>query len=169
LLEYAEEIHMPKPQCTWLIALLLFAACSPRPQALSRAHAAAIVDSVKATLAAFGERLDAADPDSLIRFYLDDPRFVWAADGQIATHSVAEVRAQFRSMAPFPRWHIDYRQPLIVPLAPGVAEVATEYTMTLRDSGGKDVTFGGANTMLWVASPAGWKILGGHSSSAPRR
>ena len=155
-----------------LASLVVMGGCAaPASQPLTAAHASAIVDSVRATLAAFADRLNAADRDSLLRFYRDDPRFVWAADGRVATHSVAEIGAQLKALSGFPRWHIEYIKPTIVPLAPGVAEVATEYTMTLADSAGKAISFAGANTMVWVASAGGWKILGGHSSSpgAPAR
>ena len=137
----------------------------PALHTMSAARSTAIVDSVKATLAALTDRLNAADRDSALRFYLDDPRFVWAADGRVAAHSVAQVRAQFQALAGFPRWHIEYVNPTVIPLAPGLAEVATEYAMTLTDSTGTAVSFAGANTMLWITTPGGWKILGGHSSS----
>jgi len=157
---------------TLLAPLLMIGGCAaPSSSPMTAAHASAIVDSVRATLAAFADRLNAADRDSLLKFYRDDPRFVWAADGRVATHSVAEIGAQLKALSGFPHWHIEYVKPMIVPLAPGVAEVATEYTMTLADSAGKAISFVGANTMVWVASPGGWKILGGHSSSpgAPAR
>jgi ketosteroid isomerase-like protein len=149
---------------------LLLAGCAPRTQAaLSAGHAGAITDSIRNTLVAYTERLNQADRDSLIRFYADDPRFSWAADGQVATHSVAQVRAEFDALAGFKRWHVEYKDPAIVPLAPGLASVATEYHMSLADSTGKGVAFSGALTMLWINTPAGWKILGGHSSSPPRQ
>lgn len=163
---------MTRPRGGLLAPLLAMVGCAaPASRPMTEAHAAAIVDSVRATLAAFADRLNAADRDSLVRFYRDDPRFLWAADGRVATHSVAEIGAQLKALSAFPRWHIEYVKPVVVPLAPGVAEVATEYTMTLADSSGKLLSFAGANTMVWVASPGGWKILGGHSSSpgAPAR
>ena len=148
---------------------LFLAACSPQASTVLPAdRAKAIGDSVRGTLDAYAGRLNAADRDSLIRFYADDPRFSWAADGQVATHSVAQVRAQFDALAGFKRWHVEYQNPAIVPLAPGLASLATEYRMSLGDSTGKGVAFTGALTMLWTHTPAGWKILGGHSSSPPR-
>jgi ketosteroid isomerase-like protein len=149
---------------------LLLAGCAPKtPAPLAANHARAISDSIHNTLVAYTDRLNQADRDSLIRFYADDPRFSWAADGQVATHSVAQVRAQFDALAGFQRWHVEYKDPTIVPLAPGLASVATEYQMSLADSTGKGVAFNGALTMLWINTPAGWKILGGHSSSPPRQ
>jgi ketosteroid isomerase-like protein len=153
-----------------IMPALLLAGCAPKSQApLSADHSRAISDSIHNTLVAYAGRMDVADRDSLIRFYADDPRFAWAADGQVATHSVAQVRAQFTALAGFPRWHVKYRNPAIVPLAPGVASVTTEYDMSLTDSAGKRIAFKGALTMLWVNTPGGWKILGGHSSSPPRQ
>jgi ketosteroid isomerase-like protein len=149
---------------------LFLAACAPKMRVvLSADHATAIGDSVRHTLDAYADRLNAADRDSLIRFYADDPHFSWAADGQVTTHSVAQVRAQLDALAGFKRWHVEYQNAAIVPLAPGLASLATEYRMSLGDSTGKAIAFGGALTMLWINTPAGWKILGGHSSSPPRR
>ena len=149
---------------------LFLAACAPRSApVLSADRAKAIGDSVRGALDAYADRLNAADRDSLVRFYADDPRFSWAADGQVATHSVAQVRAQLDALAGFKRWHVEYQHPEIVPLAPGLASLATEYRMSLGDSTGRGVGFTGALTMLWIHTPAGWKILGGHSSSPPRQ
>jgi ketosteroid isomerase-like protein len=150
-----------------ILCLLLLASCAPStPGSLSTSQATAIRDSLQATLAAYVERLNAADRDSLIRFYADDPRFSWTADGRVSTHSVAEVRAQFDALAGFTRWHIEYHNPLVVPLAPGLATATTEYSMTLGSDTGTAAAFDGALTMIWVDTPRGWKILGGHSSSA---
>ena len=157
---------MPSFRYSLAASACLLAGCGGATlRSMSGAQSTAIVDSVRATLAALTNRLNAADRDSALRFYLDDPRFVWAADGHVATHSVAEIREQFQALAGFPRWHIEYVNPTIIPLAPGLAEVTTEYAMTLADSAGKAVSFAGANTMLWITTPGGWKILGGHSSS----
>jgi hypothetical protein len=112
--------------------------------------------------------MNATDRDSLLRFYDDDVRFTWTADGKVGTRSVAQVRTAFASLAAFTRWHIEYKNPSVVAVAPGVGAVASEYTESLQDSTGKGVTFDGAMTMLLVHTPAGWKILQGHSSSAGR-
>ena len=157
---------------TRLIAFLpalWLAACAPKTEPLPADHARAISDSVHNTLVAYADRLNAADRDSLIRFYADDPRFSWAADGRVATHAVAQVRAELDALAGYARWHVEYQNSKIVPLAPGLASMATEYQMSLGDSTGKGVAFNGALTMLWIHTPAGWKILAGHSSSPPRQ
>ena len=152
---------------SWWVALFL-AGCAPKPEAaLSVRQTEAIRDSVRAALAAYAERLNAADPDSLGRFYADDPRFVWAADGRVTTRSAGEVRTQLWALAGFPQWHVEYRDTAIVPLAPGVAAVTAAYQMTLRDSAGRAVVFGGALSMVWVHTRSGWRILSGHSSSPP--
>lgn len=156
----------------WFEALLalVVSACAQQAQTqLSADRARAIGDSVRSTLVAYADRLNAADRDSLIRFYADDPRFTWAADGQVSTHAVAQVRSQLDALAAFKHWHVEYKDSTIVPLAPGLASVATEYHMSLADSTGKGVAFDGALTMLWIHTPGGWKILSGHSSSPSRQ
>jgi len=157
------------PRLLWpYLALLGAAGCRPaRPTAaLDPAHAAAITDSVTATLAAFAGRLNANDRDSLLRFYADDPRFIWAADGHAATHTVAEVHTQLNVMAGFTYSHIAYHATSVTPLAPGFATMTTEYAESLGNPTGPGFGFAGALSILWWHTPAGWKILQGHSSSA---
>jgi ketosteroid isomerase-like protein len=159
---------MKVPGPTHALAAFLIAACAPKEAPLSAERAGAITDSVRTTLDAYRDRLNATDRDSLVRFYDDDPRFTLAADGKIATHTVAQVRAEFDGLSSFKVWHIEYKNPVIVPLSPGLASVSAEYAMTLTDSAGKGPAFGGAMTLLWIHTRSGWKILNGHSSSAPR-
>lgn len=110
------------PSRRWLatVSVLVLAGCTPNPaKPLSATEAGAIADSIRATLAAYADRMNATDRDSLLRFYDDDPRFTWTANGQVGTRSVAQVRTTFASLAAFTRWHIEYRNPSIVALAPG--------------------------------------------------
>jgi ketosteroid isomerase-like protein len=151
-----------------LLSFLVASACGPSPEgSLSAAHSAAIGDSVRATLSAFIGRMEATDGDSIARFYADDPRFTWTANGAVVARTVAQIRAGITALAGYPRWRLEYLSPTVVPLAAGVAAVTTNYTQTLTDSAGKDLTFGGALTLLWIHTPGGWKILQGHSSSPP--
>jgi len=151
-----------------LVSLLVTGACTASSAGpLTAAHSAAIEDSVRATLSAFIGRMDATDGDSIVRFYTDDPRFTWTANGTVVARSVAEIRAGISALAGYPRWRLEYLKPVIVPLAPGVALATSEYTQTLTDPVGKDLTFGGIVTLVWIHTPGGWKILHGHSSSPP--
>ena len=152
-----------------LLVVSLVVSCTPKPQAaLSVSQAKAIGDSVRSALAAYADRLNHADPDSLGRFYADDPRFVWAADGGVGVRTAAQVRTELAPLAAYPRWHIEYQDSTIAPLAPGVAALTTRYQMRFTDSAGKAVAFSGALSVVWIDTRAGWKILLGHSSSPPR-
>jgi hypothetical protein len=129
----------------WLTTagVVLSSGCSTSPATLSDARALAIHDSVQAALAAYADRANVADGDSLLHFYRNDPRFLWAANGKVGTHSVSEMRTAFAGLAPYRSWRVEYKNPVIRPLAPGLASVATEYTQHLVDSTGKTLTYGG--------------------------
>jgi len=147
------------------LVTVLSSACSAPSVTLTDAHALAIGDSLRTTLASYAGSANAADRDSLIRFYNDSPEFLWAANGKIGTRSVSAMRTVFASLAPYKSWHVEYKDPVIHALAPGIASVATEYEQTLADSAGRTITYAGALTMIWVNTTAGWKIVEGHSSS----
>lgn len=148
---------------------MLLAGCAARSarEVLSTEHAAALRDSLAMTLIDYTNRFNAHDVDSLIRFYADDPRWVWAAEGRVARQSKTLVKERIESLAGFSRWRIRYAKMSIVPLAPGLAFVTTEYAMRFGDSLVTRLRFVGALTTFWVNTPAGWKISGGHSSTLP--
>ena len=153
----------------WLWLVLGAASCKAKPaeEPFSPAHAAALRDSVSLTLLDYRSRFNARDTDSLLAFYADDPRWVWAAEGKVARQSRSLIKSQLESLTGLTHWRIRYNKMEIVPLAPGLAFATTEYAMRFGDSLVTRLRFVGALTMFWIHTPAGWKISGGHSSTLP--
>jgi hypothetical protein len=138
-------------------------------QEMPQAAAAAIRKGVQATLAAYCELSAAGRWDALMRLYADAPRFRWASNGAVVAHSVDEIRQYFSGLPAGSRVETAYQDTEIAPLAPGVALVETSFTTRMIDARGGGFGFGGMLTMTLVERADGWKIIAGHSSSAPPR
>jgi ketosteroid isomerase-like protein len=126
-------------------------------------HANAIVDSVQTTLDAFRHYSAAGQWDSLANLYANDADFRFLEQGVVQYRSPDEIRQALMRVAPGTRIQTTYRDTKIVPLAPGVAAVATAFHTKMVGSGGAD--FGGVLDLVLVHREDGWKILIGHSST----
>jgi len=145
---------------------VLLAACTPAPQSDPwPGHAMAIRDSISTVLAAYNDRFWAADPDSVERFYLDDPEWSWAANGRVRLSSRAMIRSRLEGLRRYPQWHLWYTDMSISSLAPGLASVTAEYKMSFIGGGAAPLVYEGALTAFWSHRPEGWKMVGGHTSS----
>ena len=149
--------------------LVTSAGCARAPETLSDAHATAMRDSVQALLAEFTTRFAAKEWDSVGRFYAEDARFRWVEDGVVRYRSAAEVRRALAAVPASMRIKTTYRDTEVLPLAPGLASVVTQFQTSFADSAGRGFTFGGAITMTLVHLQDGWKFLGGHTSSPRAR
>ena len=146
-------------------------ACQPAdaPRPMTAAHAAAIGDSVQATLDAFRRYSAAGQWDSLAGLYDESPDFRWMELGVVRYRSTAQIREELRRVAPGTRIETTHHDTEIVALAPGAASIATAFHTKFVDSrnpGG--VEFGGVITMVLLHREAGWRIVVGHTSSAGR-
>ncbi|MEP6572333.1 MAG: nuclear transport factor 2 family protein [Gemmatimonadota bacterium] len=148
-----------------LVASTVLACSRAEPVGLPAAHAAAIRDSVRATLVGYVNRFDAADWDSVGRFYLDDPGFIWAEDGQIGYHSVKQLRDAFRAFHTSTWTRMEFPDPEILALAPGSASVVTSFRQTVTDSTGRPFTVSGVMMLALLHQPGGWKFVSGHTST----
>ncbi|MES2305097.1 MAG: nuclear transport factor 2 family protein [Gemmatimonadota bacterium] len=151
--------------------LIAISACRAAPvatptSALTPAHSAAIADSVSATLGEYRAAFAARDIDATMRFYADDPRFRWVEDGELRYSSKAEVAAALRAFVPsLKAIELSYYDPVVTPLAPGVAVVATRFAQKITDSAGVMRGFAGAMSMTLIHGDSGWRFLVGHTSS----
>lgn len=137
---------------------------------MSDAHAAAISDSVRATLDDFRRYSAASQWDSLVATYADDQRFRWIENGEIRYRSPADIRRSLSGLPAGTRLETSYEGTEITPLAPGVASVVTFFRTRIAESTASDgVSFGGAMTMIFVNEGRHWRILGGHTSSPVQR
>jgi len=129
-------------------------------------HANAVRDSVQATLDAFRRYSAAGQWDSLADLYANDADFRFLEQGMVQYRSPGEIRQALRRVAPGTKIETTYRDTKIVPLAPGVAAVATAFHTKFVEpgrSGGRE--YGGVLDLVLVHREGGWKILIGHSST----
>jgi hypothetical protein len=151
------------------VGAVLAGACGvPAAQPLTAVRAAAIRDSVQATLDTFRRYSAAGQWDSLATLYATDPEFRWLEQGGVQYRSAAQLREALRRVSRTTRVETDYWDTEIVPLAPGVAAVATAFHTKLVESGNSPSReFSGVLDMTLVHRAGGWRILIGHSSSRP--
>lgn len=151
-----------------LVCAALLAGCSapaPVPAGFTPAHAAAISDSVTAVLEEFRLAFSARDFDRVLQFYADDPRFRWIEDGEVRYTSKAQLaKALVAFGAPLRSLEISFFDPVITPLAPGVAAVTTRFAQKITDSSGATQGFAGAMSMSVIHAEQGWRFLVGQTS-----
>jgi len=153
-----------------VLGAVLAAACTvPEAPPFTAAHAAAIRDSVQATLDTFGRYAAAGQWDSLSGFYADDASFRWLEQGVVQYRSAAQIRQALARVPPTTRIETTYRDTQILALAPGVAGITTAFHTRFVDEGRPRIEFGGVLDMTLVHREGGWKIVMGHSSSRPQR
>ena len=150
-----------------LTSVAMVPACPGMParQEMTAVHAAAIRDSVQATLDAFRRYSAAGQWDSLASLYADDKDFRWMDQGMIQYRTAAQIRQALRRVAPGTRAETSYFDTSILPLAPGVAAVTTIFHTRFSEAGKPRAENGGVLDMIFVHRADGWKILFGHSSS----
>lgn len=151
-----------------LLLLGMLAACGSgaAPNALTPEHSAAIRDSVTATLEQFRAAFAARNVDAVMRFYANDPRFRWIEDGELRYESKGAVATALKKFMPtFTAVELSYFDPVVTPLAPGIAAVATRFAQKVTDSSGVTRGFAGAMSMTLVHADSGWRFLLGHTSS----
>jgi hypothetical protein len=142
-------------------------ACAERSAELSESHAAAIRDSVRVALADFNRYSAASQWDSMVAVYSNRPEFRWVENGLVRYRSPADIRAALSALPPGARVDTKYDDTEVTPLAPGVASVFTLFETRLGEPGAAFAGFEGAMTITFVHEDAGWRMLAGHTSSAP--
>lgn len=154
-----------------LAGAVTLGACRPAdtPRPMTAAHAAAIRDSVQATLDAFLRYSAAGQWDSLGGLYAEGPDFRWMEQGVVQYRSADQIRQAMARVPSTTRVETTHHDTEIVALAPGVASVATAFHTTFVDSRNPEGReFGGVITMTLVHQEAGWRIVVGHTSSPGR-
>lgn len=147
-------------------ALLAAAACAAPPPSFDEAHRAAITDSVGVVLEAYRQYAAVGNWDALLGLYEDGPAFRWIEDGEVAYDSVADIRAAIADLPSGTRIVTSHGDVRIVPVAPGVAWVSLRFESMFLEPTGTGFQVNGTSTMLFRHGPDGWRIVGGHSSTA---
>lgn len=149
------------------LGFLLVQCSSPPPPAIWTDQARRIVDSVRYALAVYQDRFNAADRDSVLRFYAQDDTWPWVVDGRVGKPSSLMMRSRLDRLAVYPQWHLWYTNLTVIALAPGLASVTADYRMVFGGRTTRTLIYDGALTMFWKHRPEGWKAVGGHTSSLP--
>ena len=97
--------------------------------------------------------------------YADDGRFEWIEDGEIRYRSSDDVLAGLAAFPSDAAIHTEYTGREIVPVGDAGARVSMAFR-TVIGEGPSAFEFGGMMTMVLDKGPTGWRIVGGHTSSA---
>jgi ketosteroid isomerase-like protein len=151
-----------------ICASLMLAAlggCRAASTRLTAEHRDAIVDSVQTVLTAWRDAFDAMDFARVASFYSNDPDFRWFENGELKFRSGREIGDSMKAEGPgFRALTVSLIEPEITALAPGVAEVTTNFAQKITDTTGQMIGLAGAITMTVVHGDSGWKFLVGHVS-----
>lgn len=153
------------------LSLLLLAgltACAPTAGPLTAERTAAIRDSVQAFLKAYSADVSAPPigtkaRDAVARFMApdvvmstdlgsDEPVVLHTIDSMIPPEEVVSQPAWIRGT------RMEYRNPLITPLAPGLAMVTSRYAEVVTDTTGAVTELPGAQLLVVRNGPSGWRI-----------
>jgi hypothetical protein len=104
--------------------------------------------------------------DSLLRtLYADDGRFEWIEDGEVRYRSLEEVLAALAGLPSDALIRTEYQDVGVSPLGASGARVAMQFR-TVMGEGQSAYEFGGMVSMVLEKGPTGWRIVGGHTSTA---
>jgi ketosteroid isomerase-like protein len=145
--------------------LLGTAACAPAAPSFTAARRAAIVDSVQTMLTSWRDAFNSKDFARAASFYSSDPGFRWFENGELKFHSARELGDTMNAEAPrFQSLAMSLIEPEITPVAPGVAEVTSNFAEKITDMTGQSFGLAGAMSMTVIHGDSGWKFLVGHLS-----
>ncbi len=126
-------------------------------------------DDIETEVASFLESylwaLETRDVALLQTLYADDGRFEWIEDGEIRYRSSGDVLAGLAAFPSDAAIHTEYTGREIVPVGDAGARVSMAFR-TVIGEGPSAFQFGGMMTMVLDKGPTGWRIVGGHTSSA---
>jgi ketosteroid isomerase-like protein len=147
--------------------LVSAAACAPAAPSFTAARRAAIVDSVQVMLTSWRDAFNARDFARAASFYSNDPGFRWFENGELKFRTARELGDTMKAEAPrFQSLAMSLIEPEITPVAPGVAEVTSDFAEKVTDMSGQSFGLAGAMSMTVVHGDSGWKFLVGHLSVA---
>jgi hypothetical protein len=116
---------------------------------------------VRVALGTYQRYTAASQWDSLVGLYRMDPGFAWIEDGR--RFGASAMRKGLTSTPSGVHVQTTYDSTDVEPLAPGLAALTAYYHTQFV--GPMHADFSGAITMLWAHESAGWRIIGGHSST----
>jgi len=147
------------------LTLAALCGCRGAPAKLTAQQRSAIVDSVQTMLTQWRDAFNAMDFARVASFYSSEPDFRWFENGELKFRSSREIGDSMKAEGPGLRsLTLSLIEPEITALAPGVAEVTTNFAQKITDTTGQMIGLAGAITMTVVHGDSGWKFLVGHVS-----
>jgi hypothetical protein len=136
-----------------LPVLLATLACRSAPPA------ADVRSEVRAELDAIAADLEAGGPIAWLPHFVRDGTFWMASEGELKFPSYADAERAVLALAPtVARMQLEWPDPRIDVLAPGLATFAVDYAELLVDTAGEETRFRGHVTGLLVHTDAGWRV-----------
>ncbi len=123
-----------------------------------------IDDEVEAFLESYRLAIETRDTTLLRTFYADDDRFEWIEDGEVRYRSPDDVLAALTALPADAVIHTEYERVEVAQFGDAGASVAMRF-QTLMGEGPSAYEFGGMITIVLERGPAGWQIVGGHTST----
>lgn len=158
--------------------LICFAVCAVLPSTMqAQTHADSIgteavepVVSVETqVLNAFNEYkklIKAGNYAESIKFYADDPRFIWVEDGRIKYDSKGQVRRALDGLGGQGVVETAFGAPRIWKLSDTQAHVFVRFRTTIQKGTPKEFTYSGGLTIIMEdMKDGGWQFIAGHTSS----
>ena len=120
-----------------------------------------VANFLRSYLSAFETR----DVALIQTLYVDDGRFQWIEDGEIRYRSSDDILAGLAALPSDAAIRTELNEREITPVGNAGARISTRFR-TVIGEGPTAFEFGGMMTMVLEKGPTGWRIVGGHTSSA---
>ena len=147
-----------------VVVILALVGCGdseePRPLPLNR-----VEDEVRSFIDAYRLALEARDSTALRTMYASDGRFEWIEDGEVQYHSPDDVLSGLAALSAEATVRTEYDRLMIARVGATGARVSTGFRTQVGE-GPSAFEFGGMLSYVLEKGPAGWVIIGGHSSTS---
>ena len=124
---------------------------------------------MRALLASITAKMGAGDLAGAGALYSDDSLFSWIENGSFVYRNARDLREGLLTLKNIPHIELKYFETHIDVLAPGVANVRTEFSQAFLDKRGRGTTYGGYLTATAVHEDVGWRIRNVHASARKPR
>jgi hypothetical protein len=128
---------------------------------------ASLEDEVANFLDSYLMAFENRDVALLKTLYVDDGRFEWIEDGEVRYRSSEDVLAGLAALPSDAAIRTEYDEREITRVGNAGARISTRFR-TVIGEGPTAFEFGGMMTMVLENGPTGWRVVGGHTSSARR-
>ena len=146
-------------------ALALLVACGPSEPPADAGGGAVDAAEVGAVLLHYLEAVERRDTAALRALYAADGRFVWIEDGAVRYRSADDVLAGLAAFPAGTPLRTVVGEVEVAPVAGGGVHAWTPFTTRVGEGEGA-FTFRGMLSFVLERDGEGWRIVGGHTSTA---